>query len=139
MAGSGMFGSNPDQLRTLAKSATQGSLELVQLQRIISRKLEECQWSGPDAVKFRTLWNTDIAPRIHGAAESMSSVSKQLRRSAEDQEGVSSASSSSTVGGFPAADNLLLTSPLVPSELEPESGQISPIVHETMPIERDLQ
>ncbi len=157
MAASGMYGSNPDQLKTLAKSTTRGSTELIQLQRIISRKLEECQWHGPDAVKFRTLWNTDIAPKLHGAAESMSSVSKHLRRSADDQESVSAAStvsggsgsgsstpggtgsgssgsggspsgggaapagspsdggavfSSSTIGGFPVVDNLLLTTEL---------------------------
>ncbi len=99
VAGSGMYGSNPDQLRALAKSATRGSTELIQLQRIISRKLEECQWRGPDAVKFRTLWDSDIAPRIHGAAESMSSVGKHLKRSADEQENVSSASTVSAGSG----------------------------------------
>jgi uncharacterized protein YukE len=97
------YGADPGQLRALAAQFSKGAAVLEShAQTLHSMIGSSTNWQGPDAERFRSQWTGRDFKAMSAAITMLRSSAQDLKRNADEQEGVSSESRSS--GGGYAAD-----------------------------------
>ncbi len=92
-------GADVTQLRTAAARFDNAANTLDQLVKSLHGQVNlGGLWSGPDADRFRSQWSNQSRAAVSAAAQALRQAGVDLRRNAEEQEGVSGATGSTTAG-----------------------------------------
>ena len=86
----GFYGADVGQLRALAKSMSQQSVQMTSLHSRLGQLLSRAGWSGLDAAAFRSAWDTEHGPALRRVAGELRDQARQLTINADQQEKASS-------------------------------------------------
>ena len=90
--GSTVWGADVAQLRTLAQTFGKASENLLQQSSQLGQSINSAQaWKGPDAVRFKSEWNSSHRTVLMNAASALKKQSRFLLTQADEQETASNA------------------------------------------------
>lgn len=98
-----MQGSDPEQLRALARRIRSEGAALGQVAARLQAQLAGSPWAGGDATRFRSEWSSTYHPALLRATASLHSAAERLVSNASQQDSASSAGGSHTVGNLAVA------------------------------------
>jgi uncharacterized protein YukE len=101
-----MYGADVQQLTDLAQAVDQAANQLSSTRQSVNSKVQQSNWVGPVADKFRSTWSSSGNSHVAAAAQLLSEASSSLRRNAAEQTQASSASgnfSGISLGGLAGA------------------------------------
>jgi hypothetical protein len=81
-----IWGADIAQLKDLGTKLQAGSAEIEKQKNILGRVLQNTDWKGPDADKFRSEWNGQHANALAKVAQALEEAGKQASRNATQQE-----------------------------------------------------
>jgi hypothetical protein len=93
------FGADVAELRQLATTFDNAATQLTKTRNSVGGNVQSSPWTGPDAMRFRSTWDSQSATQLASAAERLSLAATSLRKNADQQESASSVSGG--VGGVP--------------------------------------
>ncbi|MEZ2370397.1 hypothetical protein [Arthrobacter sp. RCC_34] len=100
--GSTVWGADVAQLRTLAQTFGKASESLLQQSSQLGQSINSAQaWKGPDAVRFKSEWNSSHRTVLMNAASALKKQSRFLLTQADEQETASNAAHGSGGGPLP--------------------------------------
>jgi len=100
--GSTVWGADVAQLRTLAQTFGKASENLLQQSSQLGQSINSAQaWKGPDAVRFKSEWNSSHRTVLMNAASALKKQSRFLLTQADEQETASNAAHGSGGGPMP--------------------------------------
>ena len=80
------WGADTDQLKTLSAKLQQGSAEIEKQKSALTSALQSTNWTGPDADKFRSDWESQHAAQLAKIAQALDEAGKQASRNAQQLE-----------------------------------------------------
>ncbi|HIY24437.1 MAG TPA: WXG100 family type VII secretion target [Candidatus Brachybacterium merdigallinarum] len=83
-------GMNIEEVRRLAAQLEEAAEEIAAIQEELTSGLEEVDWTGPDADRFRGQWNGDMVPALQQIMQSVADLGESANRNADQQETTSS-------------------------------------------------
>jgi hypothetical protein len=110
------FGADVAELRQLATTFDNAATQLTKTRNSVGGNVQSSPWTGPDASRFRSNWDSQSATQLAAAADRLSSAATSLRKNADQQENASSVTGLGSTGG----SNSILA--MVPSFAPPLSG-----------------
>lgn len=81
-----MYGMNIDEVRQLAQQMNQASSQLQQMMNQLTAALNNAQWVGPDADRFRQDWTQLHSGQITAVANALQQASQTATGQAMKQE-----------------------------------------------------
>lgn len=102
------FGADVGELRQLASTFEHAASQLTTTRNSVGGNVQSSPWTGPDASRFRSAWDSQSATQLASAADRLSSAASSLRKNAHQQEAASSVSGSGS--GLPSAPHTAATS-----------------------------
>lgn len=94
-----MVGADVGALRSLSKLFDDTAHRFERTGSELTASLTRSSWSGPDAARFRSDWNSRLRPRLTDVARDLSESAVKLREEADEQEHASE--SGGSPGGGP--------------------------------------
>lgn len=82
-------GMDVQAVRSTAAALRAAADEFEAVGQELAQSLDEVDWSGPDAVRFRSRWTTEIGPQIQRMRDAAHELSLTALRDAAEQEAVS--------------------------------------------------
>jgi hypothetical protein len=80
-----IWGADVEQLRTLGSRLQQGA-DVIESQRSnLTALLDNTQWLGPDADKFKEQWRGEHTTRLNQVAEALKDASNRAKQNADQQ------------------------------------------------------
>lgn len=79
-------GMNVEEVRRLASQLEEAAEEIGAIQEELTSGLEEVDWTGPDADRFRGQWNGDMVPALQQIMQSVADLGESATRNANEQE-----------------------------------------------------
>ncbi len=86
---SNMYGLDVQAVRTLGTQLNSEADALDSTLRKLTTALEQTQWIGPDATRFRNEWQSQHAVSLRNVIEALRATSTNARQNADAQEQVS--------------------------------------------------
>lgn len=83
-------GMDVDEVKRLAKELNGAAEEILSIENDLTRGLGEVDWTGPDADRFRSQWESDTVPALHQISEAISGLSVSADANAAEQQAASS-------------------------------------------------
>lgn len=87
---SNMYGLDVNAVRTLGTMLSAEADQLESTVRKLTSTLEQTQWVGPDATKFRNEWQSQHTAALSRVIEALRTTSTNAKNNADAQEQVSS-------------------------------------------------
>jgi len=81
-----IWGADIAQLKDLGAKLQAGARELENQKNMLGRVLQDTDWKGPDAEKFRNEWNTVHSNSLTKVAQALEEAGKHAVRNASQQE-----------------------------------------------------
>jgi hypothetical protein len=81
-----IWGADIAQLKDLGAKLQAGSAEIEKQKNMLSRVLQNTEWTGPDAEKFRSEWNAQHANALTRVAQALEEAGRHAVRNASQQE-----------------------------------------------------
>lgn len=79
-------GGDTESMRALAAKFDNNANEIDRLVQDLTSQLANTQWSGPDAQRFDTDWNSNQVPALKRATGTLRTGASQLRQDASQQD-----------------------------------------------------
>jgi hypothetical protein len=84
-----IWGADVEQLRTLGSKLQHGANEIEQQRTNLTSLLNQTDWKGPDADKFKAQWNGEHTSLLNKVAEALKDAGQKAKRNAEEQSNAS--------------------------------------------------
>lgn len=81
-----MYGADVDQLRSLAAHLDRAADQLDAHRTVLGSAIQQTQWLGPDAERFRGEWQARHSARVAESARLIRDTAATVRRNADEQE-----------------------------------------------------
>ncbi|WP_395400235.1 hypothetical protein ACHMXB_17020 [Arthrobacter sp. UC242_113] len=80
-----VWGADVEQLRNLSRQLSAGSAEIQRQRNLLTNALTNTEWTGPDAVAFRSQWEGEHVQSLARVAEALEQAGQQATRNAQQQ------------------------------------------------------
>jgi hypothetical protein len=84
-----IWGADVEQLRTLGSKLQHGANEIDQQRSNLTSLLNQTDWKGPDADRFKEQWNGEHTTMLNKVAEALKEAGQKAKRNAEEQSNAS--------------------------------------------------
>jgi hypothetical protein len=84
-----IWGADVEQLRTLGSRLQHGATEIDSQRANLTTLLNNTEWRGPDADKFKEQWNGEHTTMLNKVAEALKEAGNKAKRNAEEQSNAS--------------------------------------------------
>lgn len=81
-----VWGQDVTQVRALAKQLSAKATEIQNIMQQLTSQLQNVQWSGPDAEKFRGDWQGQHMAQLKQVVNALNEASQRANRNAQQQE-----------------------------------------------------
>ncbi len=82
-------GMSVDEVRRMARDLADAAEEIEQMRTELTTGLEEVDWTGPDADRFRGEWADEMDPALEDLSTAISALSTTAETNAQEQESTS--------------------------------------------------
>lgn len=82
-------GMNVEEVRAMARQLHDAADEITRIQEELTRGLEDVDWTGPDADRFRGQWAGEMIPALQQIMTSVTDLGDTADRNAAEQESTS--------------------------------------------------
>lgn len=79
-----------EEVRRMAGMLTDAAEEITRIKDELTAGLEEVDWTGPDADRFRGEWNSEMVQSLQEIAQAVSEMGETAQRNASEQDAASS-------------------------------------------------
>lgn len=79
-----------DEVRQMARALDAAADEITQVQAQLTAGLESVDWTGPDATRFRSQWQSETVPKLQELARAVKELGETADRNAAEQDAASS-------------------------------------------------
>jgi len=86
-----IWGADVEQLRTLGSKLEQGATDIDSQRASLTSALNNVEWHGPDATRFKEQWNGELSTMLRRVAEALNEAGQKAKRNAEEQSSASHA------------------------------------------------
>ena len=83
-------GMNVEEVRRMSAQLREAAEEITRLEQELTRGLEDVDWTGPDADRFRGQWAGEMVPALQQIMNSVNELGDSADRNAAAQEATSS-------------------------------------------------
>ncbi|MDO5662002.1 MAG: WXG100 family type VII secretion target [Brachybacterium sp.] len=83
------MGMNVEEVRQMAAVLQEAAAEIEQISSELTSGLEQVDWTGPDADRFRGQWQSEMIPTLQRLSASVTELSTAAQRNASEQESAS--------------------------------------------------
>ena len=84
-----IWGADVEQLRQLGSKLQAGATEIETQRANLTSALNNTQWLGPDADRFKEQWNGEHTNLLNRVAEALKDASRKAKQNAEEQSNAS--------------------------------------------------
>lgn len=82
-------GMNVEEVRGMARQLREAAEEITRIEQELTNGLEEVDWTGPDADRFRGQWSGEMIPALQQIMNSVNELGETADRNAAEQEATS--------------------------------------------------
>ena len=82
-------GMNVEEVRGMARQLREAAEEITRIEQELTSGLEEVDWTGPDADRFRGQWSGEMIPALQQIMSSVNELGETADRNAAEQEATS--------------------------------------------------
>ncbi|MFF1252431.1 WXG100 family type VII secretion target [Pseudarthrobacter sp. NPDC058329] len=86
-----IWGADVEQLRQLGSKLNQGATEIESQRANLTSALNNTEWRGPDADKFKDQWNGEYTTRLNQVVEALKEAGNKAKQNADQQTQASQA------------------------------------------------
>ena len=83
-------GMNVEEVRRMSAQLREAAEEITRIEQELTRGLEDVDWTGPDADRFRGRWAGEMVPALQQIMNSVNELGDSADRNAAEQEATSS-------------------------------------------------
>ena len=83
-------GMNVDEVKRMSGQLRDAAEEITQIEQELTRGLEDVDWTGPDADRFRGQWSGEMVPALQQIMNAVNELGNTADRNAAEQEATSS-------------------------------------------------
>ena len=91
-------GADVGELRKLSQTLSQSADRIESLMGSVQSQLTSTKWTGPDANRYRSQWQSDSTAKLRSVASALRDASKVIARNATEQQHASSTGGGSIAG-----------------------------------------
>ncbi|WP_104043814.1 WXG100 family type VII secretion target [Arthrobacter sp. ZGTC412] len=84
-----IWGADVQQLRQLGSKLQAGASEIESQRTNLTSLLNNTEWRGPDADRFKDQWNGEHTKMLNQVAEALKEAGNKAKRNAEEQSNAS--------------------------------------------------
>lgn len=82
-------GMNVEEVRGMARQLREAAEEITRIEQELTSGLDEVDWTGPDADRFRGQWSGEMIPALQQIMNSVNELGETADRNAAEQEATS--------------------------------------------------
>ncbi|GAB4095581.1 WXG100 family type VII secretion target [Brachybacterium sp. NBEC-018] len=83
-------GMNVEEVRRMANQLRDAAEEITRIEQELTSGLEEVDWTGPDADRFRGEWSGEMVPALQQVMKAVEELGQTADSNAAEQEATSS-------------------------------------------------
>ena len=83
-------GMNVDEVKRMSGQLRDAAEEITRIEQELTRGLEDVDWTGPDADRFRGQWSGEMVPALQQIMNAVNELGDTADRTAAEQEATSS-------------------------------------------------
>ncbi|HJF50912.1 WXG100 family type VII secretion target [Brachybacterium paraconglomeratum] len=83
-------GMNVDEVKRMSGQLRDAAEEITRIEQELTRGLEDVDWTGPDADRFRGQWSGEMVPALQQIMNAVNELGDTADRNAAEQEATSS-------------------------------------------------
>ncbi|GLI30811.1 MULTISPECIES: WXG100 family type VII secretion target [Brachybacterium] len=83
-------GMNVDEVKRMSGQLREAAEEITRIEQELTRGLEDVDWTGPDADRFRGQWSGEMVPALQQIMNAVNELGDTADRNATEQEATSS-------------------------------------------------
>ncbi|MCT1437959.1 WXG100 family type VII secretion target [Brachybacterium paraconglomeratum] len=83
-------GMNVDEVKRMSGQLRDAAEEITRIEQELTRGLEDVDWTGPDADRFRGQWSGEMVPALQQIMNAVNELGDTADRNATEQEATSS-------------------------------------------------
>ncbi|MGO1225932.1 MAG: WXG100 family type VII secretion target [Brachybacterium sp.] len=83
-------GMNVEEVRRMSAQLRDAAEEITRIEQELTSGLEEVDWTGPDADRFRSQWSGEMVPALQQIMNSVNDLGDTADRNAAEQDATSS-------------------------------------------------
>ncbi|TDP75648.1 WXG100 family type VII secretion target [Brachybacterium sp. AG952] len=83
-------GMNVDEVKRMSGQLRDAAEEITRIKQELTRGLEDVDWTGPDADRFRGQWSGEMVPALQQIMNAVNELGDTADRNAAEQEATSS-------------------------------------------------
>ncbi|PMC74396.1 MULTISPECIES: WXG100 family type VII secretion target [unclassified Brachybacterium] len=83
-------GMNVEEVRRMSAQLRDAAEEITRIEQELTSGLEEVDWTGPDADRFRGQWSGEMVPALQQIMQAVNDLGETADRNAAEQEATSS-------------------------------------------------
>ena len=83
-------GMNVDEVKRMSGQLRDAAKEITRIEQELTRGLEDVDWTGPDADRFRGQWSGEMVPALQQIMNAVNELGDTADRNAAKQEATSS-------------------------------------------------
>ncbi len=83
-------GMNVEEVKRMSGQLRDAADEITRIEQELTRGLEDVDWTGPDADRFRGQWSGEMVPALQQIMNAVGELSESADRNAAEQEATSS-------------------------------------------------
>lgn len=83
-------GMNVDEVKRMSGQLRDAAEEITRIEQELTRGLEDVDWTGPDADRFRGQWSGEMVPALQQIMNAVNELGDTADRNAAGQEATSS-------------------------------------------------
>ena len=83
-------GMNVDEVKRMSGQLRDAAEEITRIEQELTRGLEDVDWTGPDADRFRGQWSGEMVPALQQIMDAVNELGDTADRNAAEQEATSS-------------------------------------------------
>jgi uncharacterized protein YukE len=84
-----IWGADVDQLRELGNKLNTGANEIDSQRNLLNSALDNTQWEGPDADRFKEQWRGEHTSKLKQISEALRDAGNRAKQNAEQQSDTS--------------------------------------------------
>ena len=83
------LGMNVEEVRRMSAQLREAAEEIGRIEQDLTSGLEDVDWTGPDAERFRGQWAGEMVPALQQVKSAVLELSDSAERDAEEQRNIS--------------------------------------------------
>ena len=83
-------GMNVEEVRRMSGQLRDAAEEITRIEQELTRGLENVDWTGPDADRFRGQWSSEMIPALQQIMNSVNDLGESAERNVAEQDAASS-------------------------------------------------